>query len=226
MPTVLITGANRGIGLELVRLFAGEGWGVQAVCRQPDKAKSLKEVQGRVTVQRADVTDGLRIASLARALSDEPIDILINNAGHLGGRSGFGETDFDLWLEVLKVNTLAPLRLAERFADHVEKSERKLIVNISSLMGSIARSESGGNYIYRSSKAAVNKVTATLAVDLKPRAITVISVHPGWVSTDMGGPDAPLTPPESAAALRALFERIKPTDSGRFFNYDGEELPW
>ncbi len=226
MPTVLITGANRGIGLELVRLFVADGWSVHAVCRQPDKAKSLKEIEGRVSVHRADVTDGLRVASLARELSDEPIDILINNAGQLGGRAGFGETDYDLWLETLKVNTLAPLRLVERFADHVEASERKLIVNISSLMGSIARTESGGNYIYRSSKAALNKLTCTLAVDLKPRGIAVVSVHPGWVSTDMGGPEAPLAPPDSAKALHALFLRLKPTDSGRFFNYDGGELPW
>ena len=106
MPTTLITGANRGIGLELTRGFAADGWQVHAVCRQPDKAKNLKALDGRVTVHRADVTDGLRIASLARDLSDEPIDILISNAGLLGTRSAFGETDYDEWIEVLKVNTL------------------------------------------------------------------------------------------------------------------------
>ena len=142
------------------------------------------------------------------------------------GAPASAKTDYDVWIETLKVNTLAPLRVAERFAGLVEKSEGKLIVNVSSLMGSIARTESGGNYIYRSSKAALNKVTCTLALDLKPRAIIVVSVHPGWVSTDMGGSEAPVTPAESAAALAGLFERLKPGDSGRFFNYDGQELPW
>lgn len=226
MPCVMITGASRGIGLELARSFAGDGWRVQALCRQPDKAKALKALGDAVTVHRADVSDGLRIASLARDLADLPIDILINNAGIHQGRGAFGETDYDAWSEELKVNVLGPMRLAERFVEQVAASDRKLIVNVSSIMGSIASTSSGGNVVYRSSKAALNMVTRSLSNDLAERGVTVVSVHPGWVQTDMGGEAAAITPERSVADLRALIERLGPEDNGRFFNHDGAEIPW
>ena len=230
MPTVLITGANRGIGLALARGYAAEGWRVHACCRNPDKAKDLKALQpdagDRLAVYRLDVTDGLKVASLARELAEEAIDLLINNAGISGPRGGFGETDYDRWQPVIGVNTFAPLRMAGRFVEQVARSERKLIVNISSKMGSIAANVSSDSIIYRASKAALNQVSKSLSVALAPRGITVILFHPGWVSTDMGGSEAPVTPEDSAAGIRAVIARATPADNGRFFNYDGEELPW
>jgi NAD(P)-dependent dehydrogenase (short-subunit alcohol dehydrogenase family) len=226
VPNALITGSNRGIGLEFARSLAADGWHVHACCRYPDKAKALKEVEGDIVHHRLDVTDGLRVASLARSLVDEPLDLLINNAGIYGPRDGFGKTDADAFEEVLRVNSLAPLRMAERFAEHLANSERKLLVNISSRLGSIACNESGGSYIYRASKAALNMVGKGLAADLAPRGITVVMFHPGWVKTDMGGQEADITPAESVAGMRAVLERVTPADSGRFFSYDGSEIPW
>ncbi len=225
MPTLLITGANRGIGLALLRIFAADGWRIHACCRQPEKAKALKAVAGAIRLHRVDVTDGLRVASLARELADEAVDVLVNNAGIYGPRTGFCETDYDDWLKVLAVNTLAPLRLVERFVEHVGRSERKLVVNVSSRMGSISQN-SGGAYIYRSSKAALNAVTKGLSADLAARGITVVAVHPGWVQTDMGGAGADIPAETSAAGLRQVIEGLSAKDSGRFLNYVGEEIPW
>ncbi len=230
MPIVLITGASRGIGLEFARSFAADGWWVLAACRHPDRAHDLKALaessDGAVRVHRLDVTDGLRVAALARELAEEPIDILLNNAGIMGPRTGFGETDYDEWLPVFAVNTLAPMRLAERFVEHVAGSERKLIVNISSRMGSIEENTSGGNYIYRSSKAALNMVAKGLSLDLAPRGITVVVFHPGWVQTDMGGENALITPAESVAGMRAVIDGLTPKDTGSFHAYDGSDIPW
>ena len=225
MRTLLVTGANRGIGLALLRTFAADAWRIHACCRQPDKAKDLKAVAGDIRVHRLDVTDGLRVAGLARELADEPVDILINNAGVYGPRTGFGETDYDDWSKVLAVNTLAPLRLVERFVEHVGRSGRKLIVNVSSRMGSVSQN-AGGAYVYRSSKAALNSVTKGLAADLAERGITVVAVHPGWVQTDMGGAEADISAEESAGGLRRVIDGLTPEDSGRFLNHDGTEIPW
>lgn len=230
MPSVLITGANRGIGLEFARSFAADRWRVFACCRNPDKAGDLKALsdgsEGALSVHRLDVTDGLKVASLARALADEPLDILLNNAGVFGPRKGFGETNFDEWLPVFAVNTLAPMRLAEKFVEHVARSQRRLILNMSSRMGSIAEASGGWAYAYRASKAALNMVSKSLANDLAARKITVVALHPGWVKTDMGGPDATITPGESVQGLRQVIERLTPQDSGRFFAYDGREIAW
>ncbi len=229
-PTVLITGANRGIGLALARGYAAEGWRVHACCRHPDKAKELEvlraEAGDRLAIHRLDVTDGLKVAALSRELAEEAIDLLINNAGVAGPGTGFGETDYDSWQPVIGINTFAPLRMAERFVEQVARGERKLIVNISSKMGSIAANVSGNSIIYRASKAALNQVSKCLAMALGPRGITVVVFHPGWVSTDMGGSEAPVTPEDSAAGIRTVIAGVTTADNGRFFNYDGEELPW
>ncbi len=228
--TVLITGANRGIGLALARGYAAEGWRVHACCRHPDRAKDLKALKegsgDRVAIHRLDVTDGLMVAGLARVLAGEAIDVLINNAGVGGPRTGFGETDYDRWQPVFAVNAFAPLCVAERFVEQVERGERKLIVNISSKMGSIAANAGGNSIVYRASKAALNQVSKCLSVALAPRGITVILFHPGWVSTDMGGYEAPVTPEDSAAGIRTVIAGVAAADNGCFFNYDGEELPW
>lgn len=225
MPTVLITGANRGIGLELTRSFAGDGWRVHACCRHPERAEALRTTDGTVAVHRLDVTDGAMVAALARELDGEPIDILFNNAGVYGPRSGFGETDYETWEPVFSVNVFAPLRLAECFAAHVARSERKLILNMSSIMGSIAEA-SGGSYIYRASKAALNMITKGLSADLARRGITVVAFHPGWVQTDMGGRQAPVSVRDSVRGLRQVIGGLTAKDTGGFFAYDGRKLPW
>ncbi len=227
MPTVLVTGANRGLGLEFARSYAADGWRVHACCRQPEKAKNLKQLDGDIEIHRVDVNDGLKVAALARSLKDEAIDILINNAGVFGPRKGrLGSIPYDDWLQVFQVNVLGALRVTENLIDSVSASERKLIVNISSKMGSITTTSGGDQYIYRSSKAALNMVSKNLAIDLKERGISVISVHPGWVRTDMGGPSADVSPEESVAGLRKVIDTADQSASGRFFTFEGEELPW
>jgi len=226
MPNVLITGANRGIGLEFARTFADDGWPVHACCRHPEKARDLKDIGGDLTLHRLDVTDGLQVASLSRELADERIDVLINNAGIYGPRNTAGKVPFDQWAGVFEVNAIAPLRVAQRFVEQVAASDRKLIVNISSRMGSIAENSGGGEYVYRSSKAALNMVAKSLSIDLAGRGITVVMFHPGWVQTDMGGKEAAITPQDSVAGMRAVIERLTPAENGKFFNYDGSELPW
>jgi len=223
MPRVLVTGANRGIGLEFVRQYAADGWQVIACCRRPDEAEALKKIKGDVSIEALDVTDDGQIARLATRLKGQPIDLLINNAGIYGSNSRVDKKD---WLDVLRVNTIAPYRLAERFAANVARSEGRSIVSITSMMGSIAENDSGGVPMYRSSKAALNMAMKSLSIDLKDRGISVVVLHPGWVRTDMGGRSAPLAVQDSVASLRKTIGKLKPSDSGKFLNYDGRPVPW
>src|SRR5215475_11952802 len=220
MPTVLVTGANRGLGLEFVRQYAANGWRVLAACRKPAAAAELKDIMGDVQVHALDMREDTQIPALAMTLAREPIDILINNAGVIGPREHFGKTETQAWLDVFHVNSIAPAHMAEAFVDHLERGQRKLIVNITSKMGSITDNTSGGSYVYRTSKAALNMVARTLAVDLASRGITVVLFHPGWVRTDMGGPGALITPKESVSAMRDKISTLGPADNGKFFNFD------
>ena len=230
MPTTLITGASRGIGLELCRQYAADGWTVHACCRRPDEAAELRrlsEAGGRVILHELDVTDGRQIDAVAASLDGAPIDLLVNNAGVYGKPDGgFGAIDDRVWLYTLKVNTLAPLHVSEALAGNVAKSERRIIAVMTSRMGSIDDNTSGGSYIYRSSKAAVNMVVRSMAVDLARRGITAVVLHPGWVRTDMGGASAPLPVEQSVSGLRRVLAGLRPEDSGRFFAWDGAEVPW
>ncbi len=227
MPTVLITGANRGLGLEFARQYAAQGWCVHATCRDPARAEALKKVGGDIGVRALDIGDSAEIDGLAAALHGEPIDVLIANAG-IGARqrTSLGDIDEELWGEVMRINVFAQLRLAEAFVPHVAASRRRIMLFLSSRAGSIADNLSGGRYIYRSSKAALNAVIKSLAIDLIPKRVTCVAIHPGWVKTDMGTDDAPLEPAESVAPMRALIERLEPHHNGRFLNYDGVELRW
>lgn len=230
MTSVLVTGANRGIGLEFVRQYAADGWRVFACCRDPDAAEHLRalarEADG-VSIHRLDVGAFDRIDALARELDGQAIDVLVNNAGVYGGRPQDLETlDYDAWAEVLRINCLAQVRVSRAFLEHVARSERKVIVAITSKMGSIADNTSGRGYIYRTSKAALNAAMKSLAVDLAPRGIAVAVLHPGWVKTDMGGPDALIGVAESVAGMRAVIARLGPATSGGFFGYDGALIPW
>jgi len=232
MYTTLITGANRGIGLELARQYAADGWRVLACCRHPDKSEALDKLatqhDGNVLVHALEVTDLARIKQLAELLANESIDVLINNAGYYPGSDskGFGHIDCDEWTEAFKVNTMAPLKMAESFASNVARSQLKIIATLSSKMGSMADNTSGGSYQYRSSKAAVNMVNKSLSHDLRDDGITAVVFHPGWVQTDMGGPNALITVEQSVTGIRKVIGQLTPADSGKFFAYDGQEIAW
>jgi NAD(P)-dependent dehydrogenase (short-subunit alcohol dehydrogenase family) len=231
VESVLITGANRGIGLGLVRAYAADGWRVLACCRRPEAAPDLSRLaaasDGRVSIHPLDVTDPRQVAALPQVLGREPLDLLINNAGVYGPSDAeFGNTDVAAWLDTFRVNTVAPMKIMEALADHVARSRRRVIACVSSKMGSMADNRSGGSYVYRASKAALNAVVASAAVDLRPRGITVVALNPGWVKTDMGGPNAEIGVGESVAALHGILDRLTLADSGRFIDVDGSTIPW
>ena len=227
MPSVLITGANRGLGLEFTRQYAADGWQVFAACRDPARARNLAAVEGDVSAETLDVDDGPQVAALANKLSGQPIDVLINNAGIYGPKDVTRDTVvYDAWGQVFRTNAMSPLAVSAAFAANVAQGGQKKIITLSSIMGSIAENDSSGDFIYRSSKAAVNAVMKSLAGDLKSEGITVAVLHPGWVRTDMGGPDAAIEAPESVTGMRAVIAGLKESDSGRFLNYDGTEIPW
>jgi NAD(P)-dependent dehydrogenase (short-subunit alcohol dehydrogenase family) len=223
----LITGANRGLGLEFTRQYAAEGWHVIATCRQPQSAVALAAIPGNVRLEALDVTDFTAIAALADRLGGEPMDLLINNAGVYGpSQVRYDQIDPAVWADVLAVNAISPLVVSAAFVPAVMKGAHRKIVSLTSLMGSIADNSSGGAYYYRSSKAALNAAMRSLAIDLKGQGIIVAVLHPGWVRTDMGGPKAPLDAETSVKGLRRVIAGLNLADSGRFFNYDGRELPW
>ncbi|MGH8249774.1 MAG: SDR family oxidoreductase [Steroidobacteraceae bacterium] len=229
--SVLVTGANRGLGLEFARQYAAEGWQVFAACRDPGKARDLNRLgagsDGRIRVLGLDVTDTTSVRAAATELKGEPIDLLLNNAG-IGDRGNhqLGRLDYAAWMKVLDTNSLGPMRITEAFLENVAGSELKRIVTITSGMGSIADNTSGGRFAYRSSKTAVNMVMKSLAIDLAPRGIICIVMNPGWVRTDMGGSDGKMSPAESIQAMRSVIAALKPGDSGKFLNYNGKTYPW
>ena len=236
MPTVLITGANRGLGLEFARQYADEGWSVIATCRDPSAATELADVacvNDRMEVRALDVADLGAVDALADDLGNRPIDVLLLNAGVFGPkrqanndlRQSFGHIDYDILESILHVNAVAPLKLAERFAKNVASSEQKKIVAISSTLGSITEGEPG-LYAYRTSKAALNMLMATVARDLAEEGVIVTVFCPGWVKTDMGGPDASLDATESIGRLRELVATLTAADSGAFISQDGRRIPW
>src|SRR6516162_9442566 len=229
MGTVLVTSANRGIGYEFARQYAAEGWHVFAACRHPDTAKNLQRLADSkpVDILEMDVTISTSIKRAAAIVAGKPIDILINTAGIIGApNQTAGNMDYESWAEVLNINTMGPLRVAEQFVENVARSTRKLIVSITSGMGSLADNTSGGSIAYRSSKAAVNMVMRSAAIDLAPRGITCVLLNPGWVKTDMGGPNASITPADSVAALRRTIAGLRPAQSGKCFHYDGRPYDW
>ena len=229
-PTILITGANRGIGLELTRQFAADDWTVLACCRNPDAAAELQMLSERnsaLELHALDVTDYQQMAALSAELQDRPLDILLSNAGIYGPRgANFGDVDAAAWREVLEVNSIAPLMLVQAFVEQVAASQQKLVAVISSKMGSIADNGSGGSYIYRSSKTMVNLVVKNLSIDLAGRGISAITLHPGWVKTEMGGTNAEVGADESAAGLKAILQSAGPAQNGHFIEFNGDPIPW
>jgi len=214
MATILITGAGRGLGQELARQYAADGWRV------------IGTERGAKAEHPLDVTKRDQVARLAAKLKGVPIDVLFCNAGIIGKRGmALGSFDYESWEEVLRVNLLGPAALAEAFADNVAASSRKVIAMMSSRLGSIAES-SGMTLPYATSKAALNMLVKGLAATLQPRGIIVVALSPGWVRTDMGGAGSPLAPETSVAGLRNVIAKLKPADSGRFFSHDGSPIPW
>jgi len=221
LPTVLITGANRGIGREFSRQYGADGWRVIATCRNPDS------YEGEGQVHRLDVTDADSVAAFGRSMAGEAIDLLINNAGIYGPRSlPFDALDYDGWEQVMRTNLMGPMRVAAALAGPVAASQMKKMVFITSKMGSIGDNTSGGSYIYRSSKTALNMAVKSLSLDLSDKGVICLLLHPGWVKTDMGGASAQIDAATSVAGMRAVIDGAGSAESGRFFNYDGNKLPW
>lgn len=238
MTTVLVTGSNRGIGLELVRQYTQAGSKVIATSRNPQTADELKEVAkqygDQVLIERMDVTDADSIVEIANKYRDQPIDILINNAGVPGPREPnqeklheqfFGSLNYNAWLDVLNANTLGPMRVAEAFVDQVAASEQKKIVTLSSTMGSIVEATMPA-FLYSTSKTALNKAVTLMAEVLKERGIIAAAFCPGHVKTELGGQDALLEPVESVEGLRKLFDGLSMKDSGSYKRYNGETIAW
>jgi NAD(P)-dependent dehydrogenase (short-subunit alcohol dehydrogenase family) len=245
MPTVLITGAGRGLGLEMARQYAADGWQVIGTVRDAARATELVALAAnsgdRVRVETMDVADHASIDALANRLrapdgAAQPIDVLVNSAGTMGSGNfaqqgiafgRFGKSDFPDWEMVFRVNVIGPMKMAEAFVGHVAASEQRRLVALSSIIGSIAKNEIGGLYAYRATKAALNAVMRSLAIDLgRKHRIVAAPIHPGWVRTEMGGPRADLDAATSVAGIRQVIAGLDADKAGRFWMYDGTELPW
>jgi NAD(P)-dependent dehydrogenase (short-subunit alcohol dehydrogenase family) len=231
MYTILITGTNRGIGFELTKQYLQDDFRVLACCRLSGTTEELHSLNDQypetLTIIDLDVTDTNYIEKLSEQLQHEAIDILINNAGIIDSEhTHLDHIESEAFLDTFKTNSLAPLLLAKGLLPSIARSQLKLIANISSSMGSISENTSGGYYAYRASKAALNAITKSLSIDLVDHGVTVLSLHPGWVQTAMGGAEAPITPAESVKGLRQILQKVTLADSGSFIAYDGRMISW
>lgn len=230
MSTVLITGANRGLGLEFARQYKADGWNVIACCRAPAEADALNGLG--VRVEALDVTDEPSVETLAERLGGAPIDLLINNAGVMGRRGDrvFGQVSRDSFADTLTINAFGPLAVTQGLAGNLkaaaEANGSARVAVVSSKMGSIADNGSGGAYAYRASKAAANAVAVSMARDLLDDDILTVILHPGWVRTDMGGPNGLIDAPESVSGMRQVIARASRDSAGHFYDYTGQEIPW
>ena len=222
--TVLVTGANRGLGLELARQLHEAGATVIGTARKPDKAEDLKELGVRIV--QLDVADAASVAAMAAQLEGVPVDAVLNNAGIFPQRESIEDTDPETALRVLTVNTVGPLRVVQALLPNLRAGEWKLIMNMSSGLGSIGNNTGGGMADYRASKAALNMLSRTMAAELGEDGFKVVAMSPGWVRTDMGGPQANLSPEESVEGILKVLAGLTGEDNGKYFNYDGRELDW
>jgi NAD(P)-dependent dehydrogenase (short-subunit alcohol dehydrogenase family) len=232
MQTVLVTGANRGLGLEFCQQYAQQGWRVLACCRKPDEADLLQQLTvqyvDNIKVFALDVADHAQIDALAMQLKDISIDVLISNAGIYGDtfEHGFGHLDYQAWRDTFEINVLAAVKMAEVFNAQLLRSQQGVFVAISSLMGSIADNGSGGSILYRSSKAALNAAMKSLAIDMRSQGVGVLIFHPGWVKTDMGGQNALIDTQTSIQGMRQVIAQFDWVQTGSFIKYDGSPMPW
>ena len=225
--TVLITGTNRGLGLEFVKQFAIEGYQVIACARKINKKDELHQLQKKfktISICKLDIANFSSIDQFAK-LFKKPIDILINNAG-VYPDSSVDHVDYKSWLDAFKINTLAAFKMTKAFLPHLKKGQLKKIASLTSKMGSIDDNSGGGEYIYRSSKTALNMVMKSLSIDLKPYDLSVITLHPGWVRTDMGGPNGLIDVDESVAGMKRQIDKLTIRTSGQFIAYDGKKISW
>jgi NAD(P)-dependent dehydrogenase (short-subunit alcohol dehydrogenase family) len=219
MPAILITGAGRGLGLELARQYAQDGWRVIGTVREGAPMPDLETL-------KVDVADPAQVRKLAADLNGRPIDLLFCNAGIIGRRGmALGSFDYAEWENVLRVNLLGAAAVIEALIDNVAASEGRTVAVMSSRLGSIGET-SGMTLPYATSKAALNLLAKGLAETLRPRRITVVALSPGWVRTDMGGQGAPLAPEVSVRGLRKVLANLRLEDSGKFLSYDGAPIPW
>ena len=230
MSTILITGANRGIGLEFCRQYAQQGWNVLACCRQPEQAVELNQLANSMSIEvyKIDVTNIKGIDELANKLNKQTIDLVIANAGVYGDSSGYGlgNLNYENWIKTLETNVLGAVKVIEALLPNLRLSSEPRIAVLSSQMGSIDDNGSGGSILYRSSKAALNATMKSIAIDLKSEGIGVLIFHPGWVQTDMGGEHALIDTTASVAGMIKQISRFNIQNTGQFIKYDGSQLPW
>lgn len=235
MPTAVISGANRGLGLELARQYLDEGWQIYAINRSSSAAMSELKTSSRLVEIEADLTNDDSLRDATRLVDVPAIDLLINNAGMMGDSSlaevgfdfqTFGTFNRDEWQRIFDINVCTPMALTELLADKLEAADNGCVVTLSSELGSNEHNTMGNFYPYRASKAAVNSMMKSMGANLKDRGIIAIAIQPGWVRTDMGGPKAHLEANESIRGVRETLARLTLEDNGKLFNYDGEEAPY
>lgn len=237
MSTVLVTGASRGLGLEFCRQYRDDGWQVIAAFRSPSAALEALQADSpdRIELMPLDVASDASIDALKDRLSDRPIDVLLNNAGTMGKAnfaesgledSAFGLSDAEDWANVFRTNIYAPVRVAEKLVENVAASSQKKIITLSSMLGSMELNTVGGLYAYRASKAGVNAVMKSMAIDLARRGIIAAPIHPGWVRTELGGPQAALDVEPSVRGVREVIATLDAERAGRLWAWDGSEMPW
>jgi NAD(P)-dependent dehydrogenase (short-subunit alcohol dehydrogenase family) len=224
MPTVLVVGGSRGIGHEFARQYANAGWAVHATCRAP---QATGENPSRISWHPLEVKDQSSIDRLARELDGQPVDLLLLCAGLMGPRDMRADAiDRATWGDIFAVNTMAPLAIAGAFQPHLARGKYRKLIALSSRLGSMAENANGSLYIYRSSKAALNAVWRSLSIDMRDSEMICTVLHPGWVRTEMGGPNGEISVEESVTGMRHLIETLTLDHSGKFFNYDGAPMPW
>ena len=226
----LITGTNRGIGLEFVKYYLKNNKKVIATYRNKNSAKDLLELKkttSNLSLVELDVSNPNSINEFASKITDQPIDTFINNAGVFGPRNNeFGNFNAKEWLDVFNINTIAPLLITQKILKNLRLGKNKKLVFISSKVGSIEENTGGGMYIYRSSKTALNQVIKSLSIDFKDESFIAAALHPGWVQTDMGGPNALIDTNISVKGMAEVIDSLVLKNSGRFYNYDGSLIPW
>ena len=221
----VVTGANRGIGLELVRQLLARGDHVEAACRRPDDARELRATGARV--HAVDVSDGASVAAFAHALAGAPVDLVINNAGVYGDlRQRLQDFNFESATRTFEINALGALRMSQAFLPHLRRGSGKKLAHISSVLGTVGNTNAPGDLAYRMSKAALNMISRSIALELHDDHIISIVVHPGWVRTDMGGPNAPMTASEAARGILAQIDAAQLTDSGELLDVKGARCGW
>jgi NAD(P)-dependent dehydrogenase (short-subunit alcohol dehydrogenase family) len=236
MNTILITGSNRGLGLEFTRQYAEDDWRVLACCRrESEELRLLRQRFVNVEVRHLDVTDHAAIEALSDALAAQPIDVLLNVAASFGRvdfpeggmqDQRFGNTDYQDWARMFRINVMGPMKMAESFVNQVAASRQKKIVTLTSMVGSMALNTVGGIYRYRSTKAAVNAIMHSMAIDLRPRGILAVAIHPGWARIGMGGPQADIDAATAVGGVRKVIETLNEASLGTVIAYSGEPLPY